>query len=177
MYVYACPKLLFVFIDGSVHTWDGCSGSQSLRAQRPLVCYRIVGVSFMCKYVYEFKHLLCSCYVSLSMKLLLLDNCSEAFKLNDVFAPLIGTCLKEEKKINLELQRCILSINHYLAWCRTSWMPRKPRRSGQLVPRPFAFSPFARAVTRAATASSSKNKVSNSKCDRMSSSKLLGVVY
>ncbi|KMT00712.1 hypothetical protein BVRB_9g219980 [Beta vulgaris subsp. vulgaris] len=52
-------------------------------------------------------------------------------------------------------------------------MPRKPRRSGQLVPRPFAFSPFARAVTRAATAFSSKNKVSNSKCDIMSSSKLL----
>ncbi|XP_021763272.1 protein BCCIP homolog isoform X2 [Chenopodium quinoa] len=48
-------------------------------------------------------------------------------------------------------------------------MPRKPRRSGQLVPRPFAFSSFARSVTRVATACSSKNKVSNSKSDRTSS--------
>lgn len=52
-------------------------------------------------------------------------------------------------------------------------MPRKPRRSGQLVPRPFAFSPFARSVTRVATACSSKDKVSISKSDR--TSKLLGV--
>uniref|UniRef100_A0A803LJS2 Uncharacterized protein n=1 Tax=Chenopodium quinoa TaxID=63459 RepID=A0A803LJS2_CHEQI len=52
-------------------------------------------------------------------------------------------------------------------------MPRTPRRSGQLVPRPFAFSPFARSVTRAATACSSKHKVSNSKSDRTSSSKLI----
>ncbi|KNA23613.1 hypothetical protein SOVF_023470 [Spinacia oleracea] len=47
-------------------------------------------------------------------------------------------------------------------------MPRKPRRSGQLVPRPFAFSPFARSVTRVATACSSKDKVSISKSDRTS---------
>uniref|UniRef100_A0A803LA71 Protein BCCIP homolog n=1 Tax=Chenopodium quinoa TaxID=63459 RepID=A0A803LA71_CHEQI len=53
--------------------------------------------------------------------------------------------------------------------CRYKGMPRKPRRSGQLVPRPFAFSSFARSVTRVATACSSKNKVSNSKSDRTSS--------
>lgn len=52
-------------------------------------------------------------------------------------------------------------------------MPRKPRRSGQLVPRPFAFSPFARSVTRVATACSLKNRVSNPKSDRTSSSKFL----
>lgn len=56
-------------------------------------------------------------------------------------------------------------------------MPRKPRRSGQLVPRPFAFSQFARSVTRVATASSSKPKVSNPKSDRKSSSKLLGAFF
>ncbi|KAL2900250.1 Protein BCCIP-like protein [Bienertia sinuspersici] len=53
-------------------------------------------------------------------------------------------------------------------------MPRKPRSSGQLAPRPFAFSPFARSVNRVAAASSSKHKISNSKSDRTSSSKLLG---
>ncbi|CAO2818017.1 unnamed protein product [Amaranthus hypochondriacus] len=45
-------------------------------------------------------------------------------------------------------------------------MPRKPRRSGQLVPRPFAFSPFARSVARAATTCSLKRIVSNIKSDR-----------
>lgn len=54
-------------------------------------------------------------------------------------------------------------------------MPRKPRRSGQLLPRPFAFSPFARSVARVANACSSKRNVSNSKSDGMPSSKLLGV--
>ncbi|XP_057516425.1 protein BCCIP homolog [Amaranthus tricolor] len=51
-------------------------------------------------------------------------------------------------------------------------MPRKPRRSGLLVPRPFAFSPFARSVARAAIACSSKRFVSNSKSDRTPPSKL-----
>ncbi|XP_057544568.1 protein BCCIP homolog isoform X1 [Amaranthus tricolor] len=52
-------------------------------------------------------------------------------------------------------------------------MPRKPRRSGQLLPRPLAFSPFARSVARFANACSSKRIVSNSKSDGMPSSKLL----
>ncbi|XP_021727224.1 protein BCCIP homolog [Chenopodium quinoa] len=56
---------------------------------------------------------------------------------------------------------------------RYKGMPRKPRRSGQLVPRPFAFSQFALSVTRTATACSSKHKVSNSKSDRTSFSKLI----
>ncbi|KAK9666307.1 hypothetical protein RND81_14G176100 [Saponaria officinalis] len=49
-------------------------------------------------------------------------------------------------------------------------MPRKPRRSGLLAPRPLTFSPFGRSVSRAVAAHSLVNKVSMSKFDRKSSS-------